>query len=1279
MNHGEGNGSRDRGGDRGDHGENGSRWRPLAGVLCAFLAGCGAEEPDTGGAEPAVEPREPALAPPSGDPITSVALRARESSDGPRFRRLDPNVTGLRFANELRKENVVPFVYSGAGLTAGDYDGDGLIDLYLVSQDGPNRLFRQVQPMRFEDATAAANAADTGVGLDGGDAWGTAAAFADVDGDGDLDLYVCNTESPNLLFENDGSGRFVERGAALGLDVVAASTGAGFADYDNDGDLDVYVLTNRVFGPSVVPEIAAETTLPASMVASREQLMPPYPRFGRKNGRTVVPEGYEDFFFTYEDRVFVAAQADRLLRNDGGRFRDVSAEAGIAGHDSGLSVTWWDADNDGHLDLYVANDLASPDRFYRNRGNGTFAEVASEALPHVAFFGMGSDFGDIDNDGRFDFWVADMSSTTHYMSKMLMGSMDEWRWLLIHSDPQQCMRNALFVNEGATESGDLRFLEAGHLAGLSSTDWTWSVRFADLDEDGRLDAYASNGIPAFGDNPDIVNEFKRLYATDREAALELARNMPTVRERNIARRNLGDLKFADVGAEWGLADEAVSHGVLIVDLDGDGDLDIVTNNLNQPAGLYENTTADTRRVTLEFEGRESNRRGVGVRVSLTAGGIEQARLVVLSRGYMSSGAAVEHFGLGSAARIDRLEVTWPSGVVQVFEGLDVDRHYTVREAGGPVGEAAAAGRASVAWFEPAQDVAHAHREREFDDFEVQPLLPRALSRLGPGMAWGDVDGDGVDEVWVGGAAGQAGSLWRIAAEGDPLVEVPGPWRSDAEREDMGAVFFDADLDGDLDLFVVSGGVEAGEFGLLLRDRLYLNDGRGGFAKAPAGALPELERSGSCVAAGDADGDGDLDLFVGSRVEPGRFPLAPGSVLLRNDGGRFVDATEAMAPGLARAGMVTSACWDDLNGDGRADLAVAAQWQPVRVWLGDGPRLRDATEALGLAGHRGQWMSLCATDLDGDGRSDLVALNLGLNTKYKADADHLLRIYADDYDGNQVLDIVEAKVSGEVVLPVRGRSCSSAAMPFLAERFPTYDAFARANLAEIYGEEALAQSVELVVSHLEHTVFLGTDSGFVPRPLPRRAQVAPGYGAALADWDGDGHLDLVFAQNTFSPEPETGRHDGGLGAVLRGRGDGAFEPVLSADSGLLLRGDAQSLAPCDLDGDGRLDLLCAFNDGPVRWVRGAAGGRPQLAVRLQGPAGNPAGLGAWVELAHEDRRVWRRPVAASAGYLTQPPPTAWFPAVESTAGWTVRVRWPDGALQRLPLAASSGRIVLARDS
>ena len=1170
--------------------------------------------------------------------MTATRLADRAKVEGPRFARLPAAQTGLSFRNELRRENTVAYVYMGAGLTVGDYDANGLPDLYLVSQDGANKLFRQTAPLQFEDVTASA-----GAGLDGGDAWGTAATFADVDGDGDLDLYVCNLESPNLLFVNQGDGTFVEKAGMFGLGATFASTGAAFADYDNDGDLDLYLLTNRVFRPTLPREIVQETTPPAAIQKGKGDLLAP------------------DLTFELEGRTFMAGQQDRLFRNDGyATFVDVTAETGLVDHGNGLSVVWWDFDDDGYQDLYVANDFQSPDLMWRNRGDGTFEDVTSR-LPHTAFFGMGCDFADIDHDGRMDLCVADMSSTTHYMGKMLMGHMDQHRWFLMNSDPPQYMRNALYVNTG-TE----RFLECAHMAGLASTDWTWTVRFCDLDEDGRQDFYATNGIPVFADNPDIGDRVQALWKDKRyNAALDVMRNMPRVDEKNIARRNVGDLQFEDVGVEWGLDESGVTHGAVVVDLDRDGDLDIVTNNLNAEASVFENRTSGTRRLLVELRSKDGKSRGVGAKVEVDAGGVTHVRQVSLTRGYMSAGEAVEHFGLGDVAKVDELRIRWPDGTSQLVADVPVDHHVVVRQ---PRALEAAAKPRKLFGSSNYELEGVRHVEADFDDFAEQPLLPHRLSRLGPGAAAAPIEGEG-DAVWVGGAAGQPGSLFKTLAPGEAVERIAGPWQEDGGYEDMGAVFVDFDGDGDLDLYVASGSNECGDDTSLLRDRLYVNDGQGGFTRAADGVIPDVRTSTSCVAAADFDRDGDVDLFVGGRLVPGRFPHAPPSMLLRNEGGRFVDVTDEVAPQCRLLGMVSSACWSDLDDDGFVDLVVAAQWQPVRVLRNEGgARLVDCTEEVGLDAVRGLWNGVVSTDLDHDGDFDLVVTNLGLNTKYKASAKKPMELFATDFDGNGTMDVVEAKHSGDQTLPVRGLSCSSQAMPFVREKFPTFDQFAKATLGDIYGDK-LDDCLALSCNELRHVWFENDSGAFRMHALPRRAQISTGFGVFAAEGSPDS--DSVFlkvAHNFYSPEPETGRVDGGLGAwMIFEAGECVTDQLLDARAG-----DHRGLLRwCDSSDDVR--VLHVRNDDRHSIALSAEGalGFGFLRVRLVGPNGNPTGIGAKVTWTGPEGRSRVREVVAGDGYLTQSTSALSFPGREGA----IEVRWPDGHVTKHELTGEDASVTL----
>ena len=928
---------------------------------------------------------------------------------------------------------------------------------------------------------------------------------------------------------------------------------------------------------------------------------------------------------------------------------------------------WWDFDDDGFQDLYVANDFQSPDLLWRNRGDGTFEDVTAR-LPHTAFFGMGCDFADVDGDGAMDLCVADMSSTTHYMGKMLMGSMDQHRWFLMNSDPQQYMRNALYVNTG-TE----RFLECAHMAGLSSTDWTWAVRFGDLDEDGWPDFYATNGIPVFADNPDIEARVRDLWQRKRyDAALDVMRNIPRVDERNIVRRNVSGLEFVDVSAAWGLDEQGVTHGAVMVDLDRDGDLDIITNNLNAPASVFENRTTDTHRLLVEVRGADGNTFGVGAKIEVEAGGRTQVRQVSLTRGYMSAGEAVEHFGLGDATTVDAVTVTWASGRIQRHEDIPADSWVVIRESSEGEMRSDRGATRSVAIAETVTDPAAVHVERDFDDFGVQPLLPHRLSRLGPGVATGAIGGDDAEVVWFGGAAGQPGRMLAGYGGDGAATAIAGPWREHAEREDMGAVFVDFDGDGDLDLYVASGGVENGDDEDLLVDRIYVNDGDGSFTPAPAGTVPDRAISSGCVAAADYDRDGDVDLFVGGRVVPGRYPHAPPSMLLRNDGGRYVDVSDEVAPMCRSLGMVSGACWTDYDDDGFVDLIVAAQWQPVRV-LGNvgGERLTDRTDALGLGELRGQWNGVTSADLDGDGDFDLIVTNLGLNTKYVATPTRPAELFARDFDGNGTMDVVEAKNSGDRTLPVRGLSCSSQAMPFVRERFPTYDQFARATLADIYGS-ALDESLALSCNELRHVVLENRGDRFAVRPLPRRAQISTSFGVSARDLDGDGVPELVLAHNFWSPEPETGRFDGGLGLLLRHRGGCEFDAVPARESGIVRPDDCRGLQWIERGAEGP-SLTFVINDGAHIGYPFEGLAADTVAVRLAGPPGNPAGYGAKLTFECPGEPPLVREILAGDGYLTQSSPTVRVPRRKGT----LRVRWPDGIETTHELTAAQAEVTLRR--
>ncbi len=1210
----------------------------IAGLLAGCRGGESTESIDSGSPAPSRELGEGG--------IQFQPLQPRLAS-GTGFTPLTAETTGLDFVNELKSENIRNYLINGAGLATGDYDNDGQVDVFAVSQDGTNRLFRQTAPWQFEDVTAAAG------DLSGGQLWGSGATFADFNNDGWLDLYVCNVNGPNQLFVNQQNGRFTEQAEQRSAAWPGSTTMASVADYDRDGDLDIYLVNNRLF--SVTEE---NEELEIRMVDGQQQVHP----------------DFQDQYAFLDGRLIEAGQRDVLLQNDGrGNFSDVTGPSGIAGFDMGLSATWWDYDGDGWMDLYVANDLKTPDHLYRNQGDGTFRDVLSEMAGHTPWFSMGADAADINNDGRVDLLVADMSSTTHYKQKTTMGEMGNSAWFLTIGQPRQFMRNVLFVN-----SGGCRFWEAANLAGLDSTDWSWSVKLCDFDSDMLVDVFVTNGIGRNLNDSDLSAAYGQLKEAgkDEEARQHLLA-IPPLKEANLAFRNAGDLKFANVSSQWGLDHLGVSQGCSVADIDRDGDLDLLVSNMNEPLGVYRNDLPGNN-VLIRLVGTSSNRFGIDARLTLVTGQTRQVRHLGLARGYMSGDEPLAHFGLGDRQTIDQLIVEWPGGVCQTFEDISANQLITITEGRRGKTEPPVTPTADP-WLEEKTGQPgypeFTHSEIELDDYQRQPLLPNKLSQLGPGMAWADVNGDGRQDCFVGNSASLGARLLIQNEQGQFVPSLP--WYDDAGHEDMGAVFLDVDSDGDQDLYVASGGYDFKPGAQLLQDRLYLNDGSGNFERAPAGSIPELQQSSSCVSTSDFDHDGDLDLFVGTRLVPRQWPLAATSYLLENQEGRLVDVVASRAAGLVDIGLITGSVWTDVDNDGWQDLIVSLEWGPLRCFRNDQGQLVDITDQAGLGGLAGWWNSVAAGDIDNDGDMDLVALNAGLNTKYHATPEHPVQLYARDFDKNGTLDLIETEWEGDTCFPVRGKSCSSHAMPFLKKKFTSYHEFALADVNEIYSDEGLDEATAFAVTHLQSMVFVNDGQGrFAARELPRLAQISPGFGVVINDLNGDGFADLAIAQNFLHPQPETGQMDGGLGLVLAGNGTGAFRPLGPLESGVCVTGQGMSLTRVDLNGDQAPDMVMAVNDEPIRvWSNRSPGNNRWLAVDLKGNTGNPTGIGSRLvfETAGGQRQVFE--VAGGQGYLSQSPATVYCANNPADPVTRIDVRWPDGQTASQPVTGESGPLVI----
>ena len=1194
---------------------------------------------------------------------------SRNDHEGKLFTKIPHEQSGIHF--RYRWNPPVEFAMQlnsyacTAGVAIGDYDGDDRPDIFLANQTNGGSLYRNLGNFKFEDVTTESRLAVEGM-------WTTGVSFVDIDNDRDLDLYLCGFDCPNRLYLNNGDGTFVERAKDFGLDYCGASTMMAFSDYDRDGDLDAYLLTNRM-----PPERHVRGTV-------------------RKiNGKIVVPKELQEFTGVMElpngeIHVAAAAQFDYFYRNNGdGTFSEISTEVGMGSRPHhGLSATWWDHNDDGWPDLYVSNDFTWPDHLYQHNGSRTnpaFVDKTKEALPHIPWFSMGADIGDINNDGMLDLIATDMSPSSHYRSKLTMGDMTDFAWFLDGADPRQYMRNSLFVNTGTG-----RFFEAAQLAGIANTDWTWSVRMADLDCDGKQDLLMTTGMSRDFENTDFSIELRQKQrgvspknlAKLRQIAHEFWKSKPKHAESNLAFRNKGDFRFEPVHGQWGLDEAGVSSGCATGDLDGDGDLDLVINNFDERPSVFRNESSvdsdDANRVKIKLQGTISNAYGIGSKIELESEFGRQVRYLTLARGYLSSSEPALFFGLGKAQKIDRLRIKWSSGIEQEFQGLDVNCSYTIREpeSGTSQQQPAAAEQARPLFIESDLTRDIRHNERPFDDFERQPLLPNRLSQLGPSIAWGDLNGDGVDDMFIGGAAGEIGRPYMASETGFKIYpKYLQPFIDDAASEDMGVLLFDADSDGDRDVYIVSGGIECEPGSELLKDRLYLNDGRGKFTHATKAALPDLRDSGSCVTAADFDRDGDLDLFVGGRTVPGEYPTTPNSRLLRNDSTqaaiRFVDVTAELAPSLLQSGMVTSALWTDVDNDGWIDLMVTHDWGPVKYLRNKKGQLEDRTDNAGLAGRLGWFNGIAGGDIDADGDIDYVVSNFGRNIKYHASSQRPVHLYYGDFDGTGKKRLVEATYKQDRLLPIRGKSCSQHAMPFLKDKFPTYHEFAIQGLEDLYTPKRLNDSVRLDVTEQDTGILINDGHGaFSWQALPRLAQIAPSFGVSLQDFNGDGHVDIALAQNFYGPQRETGRMNGGLGLVLLGDGKAGFTPLWPKESGIVVPDDAKALAVADVDGNRTPDVVMSTNDGPVKVFANSTSQKCFFTVRLTGARGNRDGIGARVTVETKNSGKLVAEVHAGGSYLSQSVSTLVFGIESNDNVSSVNVRWPDGTSTRQPVLDSA---------
>ena len=1066
----------------------------------------------------------------------------------PLFELRSPETTGIHFSNKLYETtdlNIITYeyMYNGAGVAVGDINQDGLPDIYFSGNMVPGKLYLNKGNFSFEDITDQAGIHTSGQ-------WGTGVSMIDINNDGLLDLYLCFSgpyeaaRRKNRLYINNGDLTFTEQANFYGLDDDAHTTHVAFLDYDMDGDLDVYLLNNTTddLGPNII-------------------------RPKRVNGEMV--------------------NTDRLYRNDHGKFTDVSAEAGILKEGYGLGVAVGDINQDNWPDIYVSNDYLSNDLLYINNGDGTFTDQAEAYFKHTSYSSMGCDMADFNNDGLLDIVALDMLPPDHTRRKLMIGSYNynRFRSEMLNGYFPQYMRNTLQLNRGKMPGGLTVFSEIGLLAGMHSTDWSWSPLLMDVDNDGLKDLIITNGYPR-----DITNMDFASYKADKmmkagyneHVLMQLIKEVNTIKGAylpNFIFQNQGDLTFKDRSTAWGFTQPSFSHGAAVADLDNDGDLDYITNNSYDKVFIYENHSQqhpENHYLRIDLKGTPENLGAIGTKVWLFCDSTRQYYEHYPSRGYRSSVEPVVHFGLGSKEPIDSIVIQWPDSRLQTIHNPARDQLLTVYQESGKASPLSNLRYTQI--FQPGKGVTYVHKEAHHADFNEMPLLPHKHSQEGPGMSAGDVNGDGLDDFYIGGASGQKGRVFIQMPDGNFKSEnIAGVTES---QENTGCLLFDADMDGDLDLYICHGGSEFTSGAESYRDKLFRNNGKGDFIYDP-GALPVINVSTSCVTAEDYDKDGDPDLFVGGRIVPGRYPEAPQSFLLENQAGNFVDVTTQKAPGLVRYGMITAATWTDVDQDGWTDLFVAGEWLPLSLFKNEKGRLVNKTRETGLSQTIGWWNDLAVGDLDKDGDPDLIAGNLGLNTHYKTSADKPVSLFVSDYDKNEKPDPIMVHYLQDRQVPVHFRDDMLTWIFPLRKRFPDYESYANANWEDFFPD----LPVNPIDVHLFTSSWIENLGGgkFRVHPLPLAAQMAPVYAILAGDFNFDQRPDILLTGNSSASNPFDGQYDAFNGLLLLGDGLGNFDPVSLQQSGFFVPGEGRALVRL-MGVDGKPLIMAAQSNGPLKCFR-----------------------------------------------------------------------------------------------
>jgi hypothetical protein len=1119
--------------------------------------------------------------------LTSLisAITSCNSSPPPLFKRLSSNKTGVDFSNNIIENdslNVIDYayLYNGGGVGIGDFNNDNQLDIYFAGNQVSSELYLNQGHLHFKKVTETARV--------GTDRWATGVSLVDINHDSWLDIYVCvaskfdSTLSRNYFFINQGvdsSGvpTFTDRAEALGLADAGYSTQAAFFDYDLDGDLDMYLLTN----------------------------------------------GMEDFNHNLARPKKVQGEGistDRLYRNDSPadadvaqmKFTDVSDSAGILIEGYGLGVGINDINLDGWPDIYVANDFVTNDLLWINNGDGTFTDRAGEYFKHHSHNGMGTDLSDFNNDGLVDIVVLDMLPEDNYRQKTMLGkpNFDRFQLNTSYGYTPQYVRNTLQLNNGFTPQGHPSFSEIGQLAGVYNTDWSWSALFADYDNDGFRDLLITNGYVKDVTNLDFVSYLSATsqFGTEeskRSRSIELTSMLKEAKIHNYIFRNNGQdhrqgLIFSDISEEWGMVEPSFSNGTAFADLDSDGDLDLIMNNINEAAFIYENTLSDRDQnnsfLRLHLAGPPTNPQGFQTSVKLYVGKQQQYYYHSPYRGYKSTVEPAIHFGIGSAKSIDSLLVRWSDGTVQRLTQVSANQTITINHEDASNDQDwphLKQERSILTEITESLHLDWKHQESTFVDFNYQPLLHRSFSREGPPLTTGDINQDGLEDFFVGGAKMQPGSIFLQQTDGSFIQR---KLTDGAESEDTGALLFDADGDKDIDLYVVSGGNEFNEGHTAYADRLYRNDGTGVFS-LDSTALPPLYESGSCVSAADYDQDGDLDLFVGGRIVPHQYPLPASSYILENNNGNFTDVTSRIAPELVDIGLVTDVAWTDFNQDQTVDLILIGEWMPITFFANKNGELINVTEQTNLPNTAGWWTCLNAGDFDQDGDIDYLVGNIGLNTKYKASEKEPIRLYVNDFDANGSIDPILTRFIQGTEYATHSRGQLIDQLVGMRKRFTSYDQYALTPFSELFTPAEIAE-VEVLQSVWHSNSYLENEGNgqFSISPLPFEAQIAPINGIAVDDFDGDGNLDALTIGNSFAPETQRGWQDASIGLLLRGDNQGNFLPTSLAKSGFMVDTDAKAIASLQYVNNQTIWIISSNDDSLKVYRQANQNSKKTLALR-----------------------------------------------------------------------------------